>query len=252
LKEIQNEVVTMEEAERRERMRQALDSAGFLFDRRFNVQLIFVFDEARSLLQTSTRDDYFTHLRRALRYLPEYGKSNGRTFTLFLDTTSIVANFLPEATHDPSGRVLRESLELMPPFYLVDTIDDTWTASNPPATVKEMRDPVRLSFLGRPLFRSYILALDSQVSHQDILTIRNLARSKLVRSTEFSGNLSMVEALSVLSVRLCLDVVPTNHVASEMVGSYLRLCVFISKSCRYLFTISPSEPILVDVAAEAY
>src|SRR6185312_10625933 len=62
--------------------------------------------------------------------------------------------------------------------------------------------------------------------------------------------LSMIEVLSVLSVRLCLDVVPTNHIASEMVGSYLRLCIFISKSCRYLFTISPSEPILVDVAAE--
>ncbi|CAG8506607.1 1990_t:CDS:2 [Funneliformis caledonium] len=79
----------------------------------------------------------------------------------------------------------------------MDTIDDTWTAFNPPAT-----------------------ALNSKAIHQDILTIRNLACFKLVCSTEFSSKLSMIEALSVLSSR------------------------------RYLFTISPSELILVDVAAE--
>ncbi|CAG8657121.1 10943_t:CDS:2 [Paraglomus occultum] len=141
----------MNEAERRERMRQALDNASCLFDRRFKVQFIFVFDEARSLLPT------------------------GR---------EMITSFLFD--------VLMENL---------DTIDDTSTAS---ATVM---DPMRLTYLGRPPFRSYIQALDSQASHQDILTIRNLARSKLVRSSEFSSKPSMIEALSVLSVRLCLDVV---------------------------------------------
>ncbi|CAG8643444.1 9416_t:CDS:2 [Funneliformis mosseae] len=96
-------------------------------------------------------------------------ESYGKTFTLLLDTTSKVVNFIPKALNDLSNY----------------TINDTWIASNLPITVIEMRNLMRLAFL-----------------------------------------------------------------ASEIVGSYLCLCIFISKSHRYLFTISLSELILVDIAVE--
>jgi len=166
-----------------------------------------------------------------------------------LDTTSAVADFLPEMERDPSSRPLIEGLKLMPPFYLLDTIDDTITVATPPRSIEEMYCGQRLLQLGRPLFRSYIQAGDLSFFSTHLITLKNTAAAKLVGG-EFPRVVQMTDALSVLSCRVCVDIVPTNHIASQLVASYMRFCVFVSESRQYLFTIAPSEPFLVDVATD--
>ncbi|CAG8641255.1 8654_t:CDS:2, partial [Funneliformis caledonium] len=139
------------------------------------------------------RGDCFIPLQHALQYLLEYGESYGRTFTLLLDTISI-------------------GLKLMLPFYLMDTINDIWTAFNPPATT-----------------------LNSQALHQDILTIQNFTCFKLVYSTEFSNKLSMIKTLSqVTSLSVHNITLKTNIVD-------LIIPVLLASSSSVVFTSSSTD-----------
>ena len=236
------------EIHQKDAIAKALKNVG-CFDKRFVTHLVFAFDEARSLLPSRSNADYFSSLRRALRCLPTYHPSQHQAFAIMLDTTSAVADFLPEMERDPSSRPLIEGLKLMPPFYLLDTIDDTITVATPPRSIEEMYCGQRLLQLGRPLFRSYIQAGDLSFFSTHLITLKNTAAAKLAGG-EFPRVVQMTDALSVLSCRVCVDIVPTNHIASQLVASYMRFCVFVSESRQYLFTIAPSEPFLVDVATD--
>jgi len=84
--------------------------------------VIFVFDEARTLLepivppQGSPPLNVFRLVRRALKAF-----SGGNLAALFMDTTSKVANFSPSEEFDPSLRVPEGGVKLFPPFTTFPT-----------------------------------------------------------------------------------------------------------------------------------
>lgn len=84
--------------------------------------LVFVFDEARSLLTEywSARENctmnVFRLIRRVLRNMTT------PVFALFMDTTSSVTRFAPSRTRDPSQRGFKESL-MFPPYIVMPTQD---------------------------------------------------------------------------------------------------------------------------------
>src|SRR5262249_49372844 len=56
--------------------------------------------------------------------------------------------------------------------------------------------------------------------------------------------------LAVLGTRMLLDIAPRNDLASDLVSNYMRCCVFVSQGRDFMWTVSPSEPVLVEAATQ--
>src|SRR6185503_16544862 len=105
-----------------EKLNKSSGMQQYLRDRRNScMNVLFVFDEARSLLDIKypSKTSCFLELRRALWYLPQ---SCG-AFAVILDTTSRLSNFQPASLEDPSQRVKSENYDLFDPLYLLSTTD---------------------------------------------------------------------------------------------------------------------------------
>jgi hypothetical protein len=136
-----------------EKIRQVMGKIG---RRNTNVQLVFVFDEVRALLNND-RDQSrsaFACMRRAARYFPE----KMGVAVVILDTVSRVSNLSPQSTLDPSYRPrTMDSCKLFKPLYVLPTVDHFV------ASVKEGKDkladllnPNILYKYGRPLWTALL------------------------------------------------------------------------------------------------
>ena len=211
--------------------------------RKLNRPVMYVFDEARALSETPEKqahdDSLFRYLRRALKYSPEDARFG--CCAMFLDTSSKIDTFLPTRGRDPSLRYLKpdDAANLECPFYLIDTFDElAKDAGSTIQSIDEFCQPSFLKRMGRPMWVT-------QTTDRDIIDI---AKYKLVYSDKPEWNAK--QSLAVLGTRMLLDIAPRTELASDLVGNYMRHCVFVSQARDFVWSVSPSEPVLVEAATQ--
>ncbi|CAG8657799.1 5598_t:CDS:1, partial [Paraglomus brasilianum] len=239
---------------------------GKSISRRQQASLIFVFDEARTMI--SSEFNYFVHFCRALQCISE----EEYVFVLVMDTTSRITNFMPLKEFDPSDRILLTKKKLLIPYVLIggfdllvttayqqlcnkwlnDDIPSDWNGV--PATLKDISHPFWLACLGRSLHGSYLQATKENwvVSFHALM---NMLKSKLLGSASSTyltdqKKLSTTTALAVLGPRLCIDVVPSSSLSSELVASRMAVCTHISEQRDMVYMCYPSEPLLAEASAQ--
>ena len=113
--------------------------------------LIISFDEAHPL--ASEEKDFvngpwskFSELRRALRVVHLYP-----CFSLFLSTTGKVSQFMPELKNDPSSRVQKGLLSVIPPFCELEFDQLAKKVISGCSTLEDVSSLEFMASLGRPL-----------------------------------------------------------------------------------------------------
>jgi len=204
-------------------------------------KLVFIFDEARSLLKNDLdsldqKDYRFLNFRRALRCLPE------NIFTIIADTLSTLSNFQPVSSLDPSSRVQRHAYKLFSPFYLIPTFDLFKKENSQLWTLKD------LFSTGRPLWGA---ALSKGIEIPDLIC---LAQQKLIggitKDQWIENKPNIASAIAILSSRISINVVLGSQIASELVAGYMAICFYISDDFQRLMIMYPSEPILAEASAQ--
>jgi hypothetical protein len=149
-----------------------------------------------------------------------------------------VSTFLPTQEQDPSSRFVAGDINLERPFYLIDTFDElARTDGLTLRSVDNFCHPDSLIRFGRPMWVTQ--TLESTIE---------TARYKVVHSKAPSW--TMKESLAVLGVRMLLDIAPRTEVASDLVGNHMRQCIFVSQARDFIWSVSPSEPVLVEAATQ--
>jgi hypothetical protein len=237
-----------------EKLNESSGMQQYLRDRRnTRMNVLFVFDEARSLLDIKypAKTSRFLELRRALWYLPQ---SCG-AFAVILDTTSRLSNFQPASLDDPSQRVKSENHDLFDPLYLLSTTDVMSMQTVKDATLHDIINPKLLYRYGRPMWGAQLDAVSEDKLTTQLGNLVKVAMEKLVGG---GGKLAKLDkqsldeklAVAILGPRIGLDVAPQCHLASELVASHMRACAFISLDRRSLITMFPVEPILAEASAQ--
>jgi hypothetical protein len=207
-------------------------------------RFVFAFDEAGWLLaRKNGHSNLFRLLRWALRSIPR----NSGVCAVMLDTMSSASDFVPTQRDDPSDRVVTQQLSLFAPFYLLDTFD-LYTDALATLTIPDLEQADHLLRFGRPLW--YTVVKDDH--RADIDGLLKLAKKKLLCASPdpLPDKLTDAQALSLGCVRYCFDVTPTSQLASDLIASHMRVCVYINEHRDYLYNFSPSEPVLVEAATQ--
>ena len=215
-----------------------------------SLQIIMInFDEAANLV-LSENDNRFHALRRILSTL-----INTCLWTTFLSTNSAIEVLAPKLKHERSDRVARGLVIRLPPFtaFKLNLENDTLEANN---GTRELSRPINslgtiehVSKFGRPLWKAY--AGGSEDSNYDWNIIR-FVHNKLVGSGNFDPN-DENHVFAVLSFRISLDPitnVPSAELCKNAVDFHLRALVSMDSRNRILETITPSEPLVADIAAQ--
>ncbi|CAG8701632.1 16676_t:CDS:2, partial [Dentiscutata erythropus] len=113
---------------------------------------------------------------------------------------------------------LRYSLKLLP--------NNTGTFAAFTDTISNISNLLPASKYDVPLWSSLML------SSYELQEIINLAMDKLV------------------GLRLCIDIVPQSEYASDLVSSYMRLCLKISNDHKSIIISMPSEAVLAEASAQ--
>lgn len=226
--------------------------------KRVKKPLLLVFDEARSLLPNNLFDTFLLALQEM--DLP--------VFALFIDTSSKISNFVPEAKRDPTSRISSLQAILFPPIYMLPTFDAFRrhsTASNIEKvdSVKKAIKFESICSFGRPLWASWLnsfAALKSKpgsevkVSERDLLS---LAAQKLVGGInilhQFNEKITKIEnVLAILSVRVG-TIMPLQEATShQLVSAHMATLVGVSKERASIEIAFPSEPVLALASAQYY
>jgi hypothetical protein len=169
------------------------------------------------------------------------------------DTMAKISNFGPVRERDPSLRATWMPKGSFPPFYLLANVD-IWV-ENPPESLADMVNDNAYCRYGRPHWG----ALMQQFSEGQcsIIDLMSIARAKLLGGTDYSYTrldecpaLPPAEALAILGVRMCLDLVPQCQLSHDMVAQNMRTLYHISESRDSIITGYFSEPVLVQAAAQ--
>lgn len=157
-------------------------------------------------------------------------KAQGDFFALLLDTTSKVANFSPPLTSDRSQKVKRDTGQLFPPLYAINTISVFAKDSQKRHPDGSEEATLDLFHYGRPLWGALIS------SGESLSDVMELARQKL----EGRGPSYL---LALLSYRLSFYIA-NNAIAEDLVSGWMRCILYINEGRDMLITSQPSEPIL--------
>lgn len=208
-------------------------------------KLIFVFDEASSLLDVKSngRSNFFL-IRSILSDL----KPN--IFVLFLDTFSHLSEFMPPILQDPSNRVFSDRLKVFEPIYLLPNWDLFVTSDS----VKSIQDSVifeNMCLFGRALWGSWMHTRTNSngkyesIDHRDLY---HLAASKLI-SKSFEDEFDEKDWLAILSCRIGIIRPKCLSTCKQLVAKHMAVCTYVDNE-REIFEIDyPSEPILAEAAA---
>eukprot|EP01041_Mallomonas_annulata_P010203 gene10203-21267_t len=211
-----------------------------------------VIDEARCLVETARYGtSLFRYFRRALKSADDKLKSIGlRVFGIIMDTASSVANFTP--ADDPSARAGEVAVLLLPPFYLITTMnclaDTSW-----PKSLADAFSIRRLASYGRPLIAKF-LKYDSKdaetpTNEDDLLKYMKLRiLGKSSHTLVDYSTITESERIAVLCSRITLNITYSSQLADSLSSKHLRLITRISKDRRLIYTITPSEPVMSEAA----
>ncbi|CAF1119065.1 unnamed protein product, partial [Brachionus calyciflorus] len=210
--------------------------------------LIFIFDEASSLLRVNPNYQNTTTYFDIMRYiLPQL---RGNIFVLFVNMFTISSNFDEKRDPDPSGRIAYLPLKEMEPIYLLPN----WNVYEDEVVIEKIADSVKIENIcmyGRPFWGSLVITKIrnrekySSVAYKALfdLAIHKLTCGKMTES------LNSNDILAVLGCRLGVIQPKSISRRQELVANNMAVCVYV-KNSEYLFDIVyPSEPILAESAA---
>ena len=219
------------------------------FDRLAQENIVFIYDEARALLEKSK----FIFLRRALTHFPR-SKDICTPITLVTDTTAKISNFSPSQDRDSSTRVTKLLQRIFRPFYLFANVDIWVKTLGGPKTLKEIEDPNFFCRYGRPYWGAASQFGNGSVG---IVNLLELARAKVLGGIHYldTKNLEQLlmergSALAVLGIRACIDMVPQCQLSQDLVAQHMRTLYSISEGRDAVVTGYFSEPILALVAGQ--
>ncbi|KAF8526795.1 hypothetical protein JB92DRAFT_3224883 [Gautieria morchelliformis] len=204
-----------------------------------NNKLILGFDESSDLADLTKDWDAFEKIRRVFRYLREWP-----IFGVFLSTTGLVKQFHPVSRWDKSSRIQDGTLYLFPPITLVgyDQLAIKLKQGN------TLDDGTTIDFmlsLGRPLFKTQYDAMKS-------LAIVHFATHKLLNGPDKPFELS--SSIAPLAIWLPLEFNALTDAGREaeqqQVESHMRICLKIDLVVDVMYTVAPSEPVLIEAAVQ--
>ena len=221
------------------------------FDRLAQTDIVFIYDEARALLPN------FFWFTRALTHFPR--SSDIRTpLTLMTDTTTKISNFSPCRDRDPSLsslRVTQMPRGVFPPFYLHANVDIWVDRSEGPKTLADMADPRFYCRYGRPYWGALARQFGEHVIKiQDVL---ELARAKVLGGLPSFSKSDLeqllkqpAQALAILGIRACIDMVPQCQLSRDLVAYHMRTLYGIPADRDAVVTGYFSEPVLALAAGQ--
>ena len=220
------------------------------FDRLAQENIVFVYDEARAFLKSK-----FILARKALTHFPR-SSDVCIPMTLLADTTAKISNFSPSQDRDPSSlRATQMPWDVFPPFYLLANVDIWVNPMEGPKTLGDMTDPRFYCRYGRPYWGAVASQFgEGSIRIQELLA---LARTKVLgglpsfAARELEQLLERpAEALAVLGIRACLDMVPQCQLSQDLVAHNMRTLYSISADRDAVATGYFSEPVLAMAAGQ--
>jgi len=203
--------------------------------------MLVVFDEAENLNSSVL---YWLRQRQSL--FEELA-----LWTMFLSTKNCIPKPTPAQRDDPSRRQATKELSYLNPVIgLPLDIDSYRRFRDPVDREKEVKKPLEqfascdhLTIFGRPLWRIH---WDSRYARLVTFVTRKLL------SGPKANTLDADHVFALLASRLCLDLVLNTDaamLASNTVNSHLRLVIKIDQTDSTMKNLTPSEPIVAEVAA---
>lgn len=209
--------------------------------------LIFVFDEASSLLkiQSKNKETNNFHIMRKL-----LSKLKKNIFVLFLDTFSSLSMFMPPTTLDVSARIAHQQMEVFEPIYLLPN----WDIYLDETRIKTINDTVKfenLCMYGRALWGSWLEAKSNSNGKYYLINtskLYTLAWQKLICCKKIES-VDLNDILAILSTRLGVIKPKSLSSCQNLVARNMAVSVYVNNK-KDLFEISyPSEPILAEASA---
>ncbi|EFJ23458.1 hypothetical protein SELMODRAFT_442772 [Selaginella moellendorffii] len=237
------------------------------------LKLLFVFDEARSLLPSKDgrEENLYIPLQRSTRVL------GGTCLTLFIDTTSRVASFLEPEWCDPSTWS-RNRCFLPSPLVAFFKGDIGENSTRLPATstqgncFEEVVSNEWMLKYGRPLWWSLYLsnlakdpAMDASESCQDphrwlesatdadkaeaFQTVFGIAQYKLTLvTTRDITRYSEHARIAMLGVRYGIFIDPSSKLVEDLIASHMLTALYVTSCRAQLFATWVAEPLLSEAA----
>ncbi|XP_024517099.1 uncharacterized protein LOC9663046 isoform X2 [Selaginella moellendorffii] len=237
------------------------------------LKLLFVFDEARSLLPSKDgrEENVYIPLQRSTRVL------GGTCLTLFIDTTSRVTSFLEPEWCDPSAWS-RNRCFLPSPLVAFFKGDIGENSTRLPATstqgncFEEVVSNEWMLKYGRPLWWSLYLsnlatdpAMDASESCQDphrwlesatdadkaeaFQTVFGIAQYKLTLvTTRDITRYSEHARIAMLGVRYGIFIDPSSKLVEDLIASHMLTALYVTSGRARLFATWVAEPLLSEAA----
>jgi hypothetical protein len=210
--------------------------------------VLLVFDEARATLEVSVQGiSQFRLIRRALWKYSQRLQTSRPIFCVFVDTSSKIQNFAPQAALDSSLRPLlmdmeRTAKELFRPYVLRGSFDALFPKL-PPATenLEALINSVSYLSAGRPM-----LALTSDLGETEEL---NFWSRKLCGG---GSDISTEASLSHMLCRLAAFVHPQHPFSTALVADYMATILGTSAKRASSLIAYVAEPKLAVSAARLW
>ncbi|KAG6825553.1 hypothetical protein H0H92_003306 [Tricholoma furcatifolium] len=209
--------------------------------------VFLAFDECHTLMElrmSKDDQDEYHSMYEVLRNL--LSDIEGELFTFFLSTTGKASQLTPPRHYDPSSRVSKQGLILIPPF--TDLGFDQLMKDSKLSRASKIENVSTLEFMakfGRPMFGSRLKATGN------IEELVLFAASMLLGASSENGVKTHSQRLACISRRMPIDFYSSTSAAEEDVTSHLRVCLRVSDNFDWdgMATVASSEPLLSEVAA---
>jgi hypothetical protein len=231
-----------------DRLNHMLDRINSQYARQ-SLKFVFIWDEARALIYSlgsaNVAHDSVSAFRQLRRVIMKTPYDN--TVSVFLDTSSMVTNFLPVLKDDQSSREFARTY--LPPFIHVGQSPEALvthaSSSSSEASSMHLTRETQLALRGRALWFSYHRA------GRSLGYLVQTACGKFNTESLESGvrdATSMAAACAITAAVAQMDIVPLSSLASDLVHSHLATLVAVSEDRREILVGYPSEPIVARAA----
>ncbi|KAF8508564.1 hypothetical protein JB92DRAFT_2832327 [Gautieria morchelliformis] len=217
-----------------------------------SVKLLLGFDGSSDLADPTKDWDAVEKIRRVFRYLREQP-----VFGVFLSTstTGSVEQFHRRSVRDNSSRIQDGTIYQHPPITQVD-YDQLAIKLKEGKTLDDATTMDYMLSLGRPLFKTRYDAMkslkppyDNRNEHKHESDIVQLAIRKLLNGQDKPSDLHI--SIAPLATRLPLEFnTLTEEPEQRQVESHMRICLKIDPFADIMYTVAPSEPVLIEAAAQ--
>ncbi|KAF8484300.1 hypothetical protein JB92DRAFT_3029577 [Gautieria morchelliformis] len=217
-----------------------------------NVKLLLGFDESNDLADPGKDWDVLEKTRRVFRHLlwwPIFGVS--------LSTTGSVKQFCPVSMRGKSSWIQDGNIYPRPPITLVDYDQLAMKL----AEGKSLDDVTTMDYmlsLGRPLFKTRYDAIwgfkppyynECEYKHKE--NIVHFAIHKLLDGDDdtFHSSISIAPLATRLPLEFNALTEDGREAERQQVESHMRICLKIDPFVDIMYTVAPSEPVLIEAAA---